>query len=303
MGRSSSDRSGTGDARNARPPRPGSSWVWIPLLPFFLFAVIFILIPSISIVYRSFEGPGGELTLGNIIELLNRRDLMLAYRNSISISVVTAVGGGIFGFLLAYAVTLGGLPRWVRSFIMTFSGVASNFAGVPLSFAFISTLGRVGLLTALLNTILGFELYRAGFSIYNIWGLSLVYMYFQFPLMVLIMAPALDGLRREWREASENLGATGTQYWRYVALPILMPSTLGAALLLFGNSFGAYATAYAFTGSNLSLATIAISAQIRGDVLYNPGLGNALALGMVFVMGICMLGYGWMQRKASRWLR
>ena len=144
---------------------------------------------------------------------------------------------------------------------------------------------------------------QQGFSIYNFWGLSIVYMYFQFPLMVLIMAPALDGLRREWREACENLGGTGYHYWRYVALPILLPTLLGTAILLFGNAFGAYATAYAFTGSFLNLVTIVIGAQIQGDVLYNPGLGNAMALGMIVIMSLIMLVYAWLQRRAARWVR
>jgi putative spermidine/putrescine transport system permease protein len=121
--------------------------------------------------------------------------------------------------------------------------------------------------------------------------------------MVLIMAPALDGLKREWKEACENLGATDWQYWRYVALPILLPTLLGTTILLFGNAFGAYATAYAFSGSFINLVTIVIGGQIQGDVLFNPGLGNALALGMVIIMGLCMLGYSWMQRRAARWMR
>jgi len=128
-------------------------------------------------------------------------------------------------------------------------------------------------------------------------------MYFQFPLMVLVMAPALDGLRREWREAAENLGGTAWQYWRHVALPILMPSLLGAMILLFGNSFGAYATAYAFAGSRINLVTIVIGGQITGEALFNPGLGNALALGMVVVMAVCMAGYAATQRRAARWMR
>lgn len=142
-----------------------------------------------------------------------------------------------------------------------------------------------------------------GFSIYTMWGLSIVYMYFQFPLMVLIMAPALDGLRKEWKEACENLGGTTWHYWRYIALPILLPSLLGTAILLFGNAFGAYATAYAFSGSFINLVTILIGAQIQGDVLYNPGLGNALALGMIVIMSLSMLGYTLLQRKAARWVR
>jgi putative spermidine/putrescine transport system permease protein len=128
-------------------------------------------------------------------------------------------------------------------------------------------------------------------------------MYFQFPLMVLIMAPALDGLRREWREAAENLGATGSQYWTHIALPILLPSMLGAMILLFGNAFGAYATAYALTGGTLPIVTIQIGAQIRGDVLHNPGLGYAMAMGMVIIMGVSLLGYSLLQQRTERWLR
>jgi putative spermidine/putrescine transport system permease protein len=150
---------------------------------------------------------------------------------------------------------------------------------------------------------LHFDIHATGFTIYNFWGLSIVYMYFQFPLMVLIMAPALDGLRREWREACENLGGSTFHYWRHIALPILAPTLLGTAVLLFGNAFGAYATAYAFTGSFLNLVTIVIGAQIQGDVLYNPGLGNAMALGMIVIMSLVMLVYIWSQRRAARWVR
>jgi putative spermidine/putrescine transport system permease protein len=191
----------------------------------------------------------------------------------------------------------------LRAFLITFAGVASNFAGVPLAFAFIATMGNAGLVTGLVENVFNIDIHAAGFTIYNIWGLSIVYMYFQFPLMVLIMAPALDGLRREWREAAENLGGTYSQYWRYVALPILLPTLLGTAILLFGNAFGAYATAYAFSGSFINLVTILVGAVIQGDVLYDPGLGNALALGMILIMSLCMVGYAYTQRIASRWVQ
>jgi putative spermidine/putrescine transport system permease protein len=128
-------------------------------------------------------------------------------------------------------------------------------------------------------------------------------MYFQFPLMVLIIAPALDGLRHEWREAAENLGASSADYWRYVAFPILAPSLLGTMLLLFGNSFGAYATAFSLTGGSLNLAPIVIGAEIRGEVLHDPGLGYALALGMVVVMCACIALYTWLQGMTARRLR
>jgi putative spermidine/putrescine transport system permease protein len=204
--------------------------------------------------------------------------------------------------MVAYAIILVGAPRWLRNAFMTFSGVASNFAGVPLAFAFISTLGRLGMVTAFLKLI-GIDLYDNGFSLYTFWGLAFTYIYFQLPLALLILAPALDGLKKQWREASENLGATSWQYWRHVAFPILTPALLSMFILLFGNAFGAYATAYALTGGQISLVTIVIGAQIQGDVFNNQGLGNALALGMIVIMGLSVALYSVLQNRTARWLR
>ncbi len=292
-------------ARNPKSPTLVFDWKkWIGVIPFFLFAILFLVLPSLRLIAGSFTNNDGQFTIANILQLFQEQSILDAYWLSIRISAATAIGGGIFGFLLAYSVTVGGLPKPLRSALITFSGVASNFAGVPLAFAFIATLGRTGFVTALIKNLFGINLYQqTSFDLYSFWGLSLTYMYFQFPLMVLIMAPALDGLKREWREAAENLGASTTQYWLRVAFPVLIPSILGSMILLFGNDFGAYATAYALTGGRLGIITIQIGAQIRGDVLHNPGLGYAMAMGMVVIMAISLMGYSWLQKRSERWLR
>ena len=145
----------------------------------------------------------------------------------------------------------------------------------------------------------GFNIYGTGFNLLSFWGLALTYLYFQIPLMVLILTPALDGLKREWREASEILGAAAGSTGARVALPILWPSLLGATLLLFANAFGAIATAYALTGRSLNIVPILLYAQIRGDVLHNPNLGYALALGMIVITGLSNVVYIWL-RAAQR---
>jgi putative spermidine/putrescine transport system permease protein len=295
----------TTNAQGAAPARPGRrrpTFTWVGLVPFILFSTLFLLIPTIYLVVGSFQNEAGELTLQNYADL-SQAQITNAFLTSIEISLVTAVLGGVLGFLLAYAVIGGGLPGPLRAGLLTFSGVASNFAGVPLALAFIFTLGRVGFLTIFLRDALGVDLYGNGFTIYSKLGLELVYLYFQFPLMVLIMAPAIDGLRREWREASENMGASSLQYWRYIALPILTPSILGTMILLFGNSFGAQATAYQLTGGQLNIVTLLVSRQIRGDVLNNVNLGYAIAMGMVAIMAGTILVYLWLQRRAARWQR
>jgi putative spermidine/putrescine transport system permease protein len=278
------------------------SWAWLGVVPFFAFALMFLIVPSGYLVMGAFQDAEGHFTLANIYEL--RRPIIFgAYWTSIELSAITAALGALIGFLVAYAVTLGGLPRWLRPTLMTFSGVASQFAGIPLAFAFLATLGRTGLVTVLLVEYFGLDLYSLGFNLLSFWGLVLTYLYFQIPLMVLIVAPALDGLKREWREASEILGASTFQYWRHVALPVLLPSILGASLLLFANAFGAVATAFALTGPQLNIATILLFAQIRGDALHNPNLGYAMALGMIVITGLSNGAYIWLRSRSERWLR
>ena len=288
-------------APKARPVRRRIPRGLLGIVPFLLFSFLFLIGPTFYLVIGSLKNANGEWTLENFAQLFSPQ-IAQTYLNSIEISLATAVIGGLFGFLLAYAVISGGLPRILRSGLMTFSGVASNFAGVPLALAFIFTLGQVGLVTTFLKG-LGIDIYGAGFSLYSKIGLGIVYLFFQFPLMALIIAPAIDGLKKDWREAAENMGATSGQYWRRIALPILTPSLLGTMILLFGNAFGAQATAYQLTGGFIDIVTIAISRQMRGDVLYDPNLGYALAMGMVVIMAISIFAYSVLQRRSERWLK
>jgi putative spermidine/putrescine transport system permease protein len=294
----------TNDARTS--PTAGSGrrrlrWTSLGVVPFFVFAAMFLAIPTSYLVVGSFKDAAGNFTFQNYLDLAGSTTAN-AYEASLEVSLVTAIAGGILGLLLSYAVIAGGLPTPVRTGVMTFSGVASNFAGVPLALAFIFTIGRTGLITVLLKDI-GVNVYDAGFTIYSKLGLEIVYLYFQLPLMVLIIAPALEGLKKDWREASENAGASTFQYWRYVALPILLPSLLGSMILLFGNAFGAQATAFALTGGFLPLVTILIGQQLSGDVLQSVNLGYALAMGMVAIMGVTLIAYTWLTRRAERWQR
>lgn len=289
-------------APSAHPVRRRPNLAWLGLAPFLIFAAAFLLIPTTYLIVGSFLDSSGHVTVKNYADLTQQAPIN-AYLTSIEISFVTALAGGVIGFLMAYAVISGGLPRPLRSGLMTFSGVASNFAGVPLALAFTFTLGRVGLLTVFLNKILGVDIYGHGFSLYTKLGLEVVYFYFQLPLMILIIAPAIDGLKKEWREASENMGASSAQFWRYVALPVLMPSLLGSMILLFGNSFGAQATAYQLTGGFINLVPILIGNQLTGDVLHNVGLGYALAMGMVAILAVTLVAYSFLQRRSEQWLR
>lgn len=283
--------------------RSAAALRWVGVAPFFLFTGLFLLLPTLYIVVGAFRAAEGGFTLDNVLAL-NTATVRNAYWVSIKVSFISALLGCLIGFAMSAAITMGGLPRWVREPLLTFSGVASNFAGVPLAFAFIATVGPAGLVTLWLRSEFGFILARdLGFNLLSTAGLIVTYLFFQIPLMILIITPALDGLKREWREAAAILGATGLQYWRLVALPILFPSLLGTLALLFANAFGAVATAFALTGPSLNIAPILLFAQIRGDVLGSPNYGYALALGMIVITGLANGVYIWLRTRSERWLK
>jgi len=265
---------------------------------FVALSALFMVAPTVTLAIQSVTGEHG-FTLEYLRALGDYR-YASAFRNSIVLSGASALVGVVAGGLIAHTVLKPGAPRGLQSAITSFSAVAANFAGVPLAFAFVATLGSLGLLTQALKGI-GLDVYSAGFSLYSITGLTIVYSYFQIPLMVIIITPALQGLRVEWREASENLGATGSQFWRHVGLPMLAPSLLSSFILLFGSAFSAYATAYALTSGNISLLTTEIANVLSGDVMSSPQTGAALAVGMivvmVFVLGLSAL----LARRAARW--
>ncbi len=285
----------------ARPRRLPLTWLGIA--PFLIFSLLFLILPTMNIVIGAFQDRDGGFTLQNLRDL-GTGTIPSSYWVSVKISLASSFFGCLIGFGMAAAVTFGAVPRWIKAPLMTFSGVASNFAGVPLAFAFLATFGPVGLITAFMRNNFGIVLQRdLGFNILSFWGLTITYLFFQIPLMILIITPALEGLKREWREAASVLGATSAQYWRMVALPILFPSLLGTFALLFANAFGAVATAIALTGSGLNIVPIQLFAQIRGDVLGNPNLGYAMAFGMILVTGVANVLYIWLRIRAERWLK
>jgi putative spermidine/putrescine transport system permease protein len=253
------------------------------------------------VLVGAFKSTTGGYTLSNL-RLLFDHPYIDAYKTSIEVAFITALLGGLIGLAIAYAALRDGSPKWIRSTITTFSGVAANFGGIPLAFAFIATLGSIGVITQLLNQ-LGINIYQHGFTLFSTTGVEIVYLYFQLPLMILVISPAIDGVKREWREAASNLGANSWQFWRYVGVPVLMPSFLGAIILLFGNAFAAYATAYSLTSGSVNLVPILIGAYYSGNVLNNPHLAQALAFGMFVVLALMMVAYIPLQRRAARWAK
>ncbi len=274
--------------------KPLVSWAaWLGLVPFFVFGLAFEFLPLLTVVQSSVTSKG-SLTADFYRQALDPLFLR-SFGNSIKLSATTAAFGVIFGTLVASAI-ITTRNKFVRNALTALADVTTNFGGAPLAFAFIVILGSTGVITLVLKQV-GISLYP-NFRIYSISGLTIAYLYFQLPLMILLIIPSLYGLKREWREAAINLGASEFQYWVEIALPILLPALLSGFLLLFANSFGAYATAWTLTGSDVDLITIRIAALIRGEVQLAPELADALSMMSLLIMTACVFGYLWLSNRS-----
>lgn len=270
------------------------------MVPFFAYTTVFLLVPTLVVVVGAFLDGAGGFTLGNVSALFEPA-VTRAMRQSLILSAVTAVGGAVLGAFLAYAVSTATPGGVTKRFVTSLSGVLAQFGGVALAFAFIASFGATGLITAWLRAV-GIDP-GTGLWLYE-WnsGLMLVYLYFQVPLMVIVFLPAVEGLRPQWREATETLGGTTWTYWRRVAGPILFPSFVGATLLLFTNAFSAYATAAALVSQSSPLLPLLIGGSLRSEVILGQeNVAKAMALAMVLVVAVVMTAYAWLDKRSSRW--
>jgi putative spermidine/putrescine transport system permease protein len=278
----------------ARPSRAGrrpTAPAWVGTVPFFAYVGVFLLWPTGIVVVGALKNPNGAWAFANISDLGNT--LVRGYFiGSFKLGLISSLTGAVFGAILAYAVASGDPDGLVRRLYIAVSGVLAQFGGVTLAFAFLVLIGPVGLA------------FHASWYFEFPWGIALIYTYFQIPLMVLVFLPAIDGLKIQWREASESLGSSAWQYWRYIGGPLLLPAFLGSTLLLFANALSAFATIQAWENQIPYTVPQQISTALSSEVgLSNVNEADLLALGMVIMVAIVMTGYALLLRRAGRWLR
>jgi len=261
------------------------------LLPFAIFFIAFQIAPLLWVAINSLDSAAGW-GLSNYAKVFSSKFYLQAIQHSLEISFWSSVIGIVIAVLGAYSLRK--VDSKLRDFVMAFSNMTSNFAGVPLAFAFVILLGFNGALTIILK--------QAGviddFNLYSKTGLIVLYTYFQIPLGVLLLYPAFDALREDWRESAELLGASTWDFWRHIGLPVLTPALLGTFIILLANALGAYATVYALTTGNFNVLPIRIAAMVAGDISLNPNLASALAMVLVGLMAVITVVHQWLLKRS-----
>ncbi len=271
----------------------------ISLSVFLLLLIAFMAVPSVSLIVSSLSAPGGAggITLEHYAKVFTSALYQVSFQNSLLLSLQASVAGILISLAASYALSRWGSEAF-QSKLLVLVNMTSNFAGVPLAFAFIVMLGNAGVFVILCEK-LGVA-WLENFSIYSSQGLFLVYTYFQVPLGVMLLYPIYRGIREDWKEAARILGASTPQFWLRVGIPAILPSVLSTFTILFANAMGAYATAYQLVSSSYNLVPLRISALISGDIRTKPELGSALAIVLAMALIFIMLINEWAVRLSSR---
>ena len=272
--------------------KPRGKWLaLLCLLPFAIFFIAFQIAPLVWVAVHSLS-VGDAWGLGNYQKIFSSKFYLQAIKHSLQIAFWSSLFGIVIAVLGSYSLRQ--VDSKLRDFVMAFSNMTSNFAGVPLAFAFIIILGFNGALTLLLK--------QAGiiedFNLYSKTGLIVLYTYFQIPLGVLLLYPAFDALREDWRESAALLGAGTWDFWRHIGIPVLTPALLGTFVILLANALGAYATVYALTTGNFNVLPIRIAAMVAGDISLNPDMASALAMVLVGLMVVITAAHQWLLKRS-----
>lgn len=258
----------------------------LALVPFLIVAMLYEIVPLITVIIKSFQPDSGTgFTLKNYQTVFSKLLYQKAILNSLKISLASAIIGIIIAFLGARAAHQH--QGKLNNAFMAVLNMVSNFAGIPLAFAYMILLGNAGLIVSI-GKEFGID-FLANYNLYTMNGMSLIYVYFQIPLSTLLLIPAFDGVQKQWKEACTLLGGTPGVFWRKVGVPVLMPSILSTFSVLFANALAAYATIYALMMDNIALLPVQIAGCFTGEVKIRAGLGGALSVVMMAVMVIMIL--------------
>ncbi len=271
----------------------------IPLLPLFVYMGVFFFFPLSAVFRESLRDNLGHWSLVNFAAIV-QNPYRLAFINSVKLGLISALTAALPGAIFAYIIETRGSEK-LKRLVSSLAGVIANTGGVPLAFMFIATFGAEGSTTLVLKRM-GWDLYSGDFTLFSFTGIVITYLYFQIPLMIIVFSPAVHGLRKEWREASQSLGATPLQFWRKIGVPLLFPSFAASFLLLFAGGFAAYATARAMTVGNVALVPLQIGNLIDGNVQINQmNVGKSLAVGMIIISALAMIPYFIIQARTRKW--
>ena len=234
-------------------------------IPYFIFLVLFVILPLVLVIVYAFQSNEGGFTLANIGKFFSDSDAISTFALSLEVAIENTLICILLGYPAAYILADKQLNR---------SAVTIVLFILPM---WINALMRT-LATSELFNVLGFTLGKGTLLF------GMVYDYL--PFMIYPLYNILQKMDKSYGEAAEDLGATPLQVFTKVTLPLSMPGIMSGVMMVFMPTVSTFAIAEFLTNNKIKLFGTIIQENINSS-MWN--YGSALALIMLIIIGITSL--------------
>ena len=236
----------------------------------FITYLLFLVYPIVTILRQALFQEG-KFTLANFGTFFSKSYYFSTLANSFKVSITATLTALLLGTILAYFFSMYQFKG--KKFLQILIIIASMSAPFVGAYSWILLLGRNGVVTKFLMNVLGFP----QIDIYGFSGIVLVFTLQLFPLVFLYVNGAFKSIDNSVLEAAESMGSRGVNRFIKVILPLLMPTLLAAALLVFMRAFSDFGTPM-LIGEGYRTFPVLIYTQFISEVGGNAAFASALAI-------------------------
>ncbi|KLV22019.1 iron ABC transporter permease [Niallia circulans] len=263
----------------------GSSlFILLTYTVFLIYPVLMILIQALFI--------NGSFSLKYFVEFFSKSYYSETLINSFKVSISATFFALVIGITLAYLFSMFQFKgKKVLQVLIIIASMSAPFIG---AYSWILLLGRNGVITKFLVEYLHFP----PFDIYGFSGITLVFTLQLFPLIFLYVTGAFKSIDNSILEAAESMGCTGIARFFKVLLPLLIPTILAGALLVFMRAFSDFGTPM-LIGEGYRTFPVLIYTQFISEVGGNAAFAASLAIIAIVIALVIFLIQKYVSNKNS----
>ena len=265
-------------------------WGWTTIVILLLYA-LFLLYP-LSLLLKMAFSDGVHFTLENFAKFFSRKYYSITLLNSFKVSIAATIASVVVGVVLGYFMSVFKVrgAKLLRMCIVM-ATMSAPFVG---AYAWIMLLGRNGVITNFLSGLFGITMP----DIYGFNGIMLVFVTQLFPLVFLYVQGAMSKMDASLMEASENLGCTGFKRFFTVVLPLISPTVLAGALLVFVRAMSDFGTPM-LIGEGYRTFTVILYNEFVGEVSQNKGFASAIAIIAILITMVVYFSQNFVAKKQA----
>ena len=251
-----------------------NGWTALTLVLLALF-LLFVIYPIGMLLIKSLF-TGGKIDLSYFVKFFTKKYYWGALVNSFKVTVVSTLVASLIGVPMAYllrSVKIRGAG--LINILIVISYLSPPFIG---AYSWIQLLGRNGFITRIINALFGVKLS----GIYGFAGIVLVFSLQSFPLIYMYVSGAMKNLDNSLNEAAESLGCNAFQRVTKIIFPLVMPSLLAGALLVFMRVFADFGTPM-IIGEGYKTFPVMLYTQFMGEVGTNDGFAATMCLIVIVI--------------------